>query len=74
VEVPPAGGGGGGGVGGGGGPGGGGPPGGGGGGGAELAVVLQPVDRHHLHVVGSGPQRLPSSDAGTDSPDYAARQ
>jgi hypothetical protein len=43
-------------------------------GGAELAVVLQPVDRHHLHVVGSGPQRLPSSGAGTDSPDYAARQ
>jgi hypothetical protein len=30
----------------------------------ELAVVLQPLDRHHLHVAGSSPQRLPSSGAG----------
>jgi hypothetical protein len=37
----------------------------------ELVVVLQPLDQHHLHVVGLGPQRLPSSSAG--SPDYAAR-
>jgi hypothetical protein len=38
-----------------------------------LAVVLQPLDRHHLHVSGLGPQRLPSSGASAGSPDYAAR-
>jgi hypothetical protein len=30
----------------------------------ELVVVLQPLDRHHLHVAGSSPQHLPSSGAG----------
>jgi hypothetical protein len=39
-----------------------------------LAVVLQPLDRHHLHVAGPGPQHFPSSGAGAGSPDYAAHQ
>ena len=44
-----------------------------------MVVVLQPLDRHQpklvvvLHVAGSGPQRLSSSDASVSSPDYAAR-
>jgi hypothetical protein len=37
----------------------------------QLPVDLQPLDRHHLHVVVSSPQRLPSSDTGAGSPDYA---
>jgi hypothetical protein len=38
----------------------------------ELSVVLQPLDRHHLHVAGSGPPRLLSSDVGACSPDDAS--
>jgi hypothetical protein len=36
-----------------------------------LTVVLQPQDRHHIHVAGLGPQCLPSAGAGTGSHDYA---
>jgi hypothetical protein len=36
----------------------------------ELAIVLQPLDRHHLHVAGSDPRCLSTSDAG--SPDHDA--
>jgi hypothetical protein len=36
------------------------------------AVILQPLDRDHLHVAGLGPECLPSYDAG--SPEYAALQ
>jgi hypothetical protein len=31
----------------------------------ELAIILQPLDRHHLHVDGSGPQYLPPSSTGS---------
>jgi hypothetical protein len=36
-----------------------------------LAVILQPLDRHHLHVAGSGPQCLPSSNDCAGSPNCA---
>jgi hypothetical protein len=35
-----------------------------------MAVILQPLDRDHLHVAGSGPECLPSYDAS--SLDHAA--
>jgi hypothetical protein len=35
-----------------------------------MAVILQPLDRDHLHVAGPGPECLPSSSAGP--PDCAS--
>jgi hypothetical protein len=34
-----------------------------------LAVGLEPLDRHHIHVAGSSPQCLLSSYVGASSPD-----
>jgi hypothetical protein len=33
-----------------------------------LAIILQPLDCHHFHVAGSGPQCFPSSNACAGSP------
>jgi hypothetical protein len=37
----------------------------------ELAVFLQPLDRHHLHVARSDPRCLLPSGSGTSPPDHA---